>query len=273
MQTETMTPTVNKYIKADTRIVNTVYETNNHDMFKKIIGNRDISRLNINRLKRSFAEKQLQVPLIVNELSQVIDGQHRLEVCRELGLPVHYIQVDGYTLEDVMRANSISRQWNLNDCVDSYCDLGNVNYKTYRDFKNKYKFGHCESQILIGIKGDNKGRAELFRTGNMAIGNVIKGSERAEMIHAVKPYYNGFKRRNFVKAMINLFDHPEFNHKVFIRKLSLQSMALQDQARVDQYKLSFSNMFYETNQARVDQYIQNIEIIYNYRNRSRVRFL
>ena len=254
MQTETMTPTVNKYIKADTRIVNTVYETNNHNMFKKIIGNRDLSKLNINRLKRSFAEKQLQVPLIINELSQVIDGQHRLEVCRELGLPVHYIQVDGYTLEDVMRVNSISRQWNLNDCVDSYCDLGNVNYKAYRDFKNKYKFGHCESQLLIGIRGNNKERAELFRTGKMAIGNVVKGSERAEMIHAVKPYYNGFRRRNFVRAMINLFDHPMFNHKVFIRKLSLQSMALQDQARVDQY-------------------IQNIEIIYNYRNRSRVRFL
>jgi len=262
MQTETITPTLTPppisktYINPDVSIVNTVYETRNHNIFGKVIGNRDISRLNINRLKRSFEEKQLQVPLIVNELYQVIDGQHRLEVCRELKLPITFIVVDGYTLEDVQRINSISRQWNIDDCVDSYCDLGNGNYMAYREFKNKFNFGHCESKLLLGIGDEHSKSSEWFKMGRMIVKNshIADGSRKAEMIYAVEPYYNGFKRRNFVKAMALLFKDSKFNHRTFIRKLSLQSMALQDQARVDQY-------------------VQNIEIIYNYRSRNRVRFL
>jgi len=254
MHTSTITPTTkNTYINSDVSIVNTVYETRNHDLFSKILGNREISQANVNRLKRSFEEKQLQVPLIVNELYQVIDGQHRLEVCRELKLPTTFIVVDGYTLEDVQRVNSISRQWNIDDCVDSYCNLGNENYIKYRDFKNKYNFGHCETRYLLGDYDNNSKISERFRSGKLIVGDVLAGSRKAEMIYKVKPYYNGFKRRNFVLAMIRLFKCPNYNHRTFIHKLSLQSMAMQDQARTDQY-------------------IQNIEMIYNYRNRNRVRF-
>ncbi len=51
----------------------------------------------------------------------------------------------------------------------------------------------------------------------------------------MKKYYEGYKRRSFVYAMLDLFDNPEYNHQEFIKKLSYQTTKLVDVPRAEDY--------------------------------------
>ncbi|XCY65795.1 ParB N-terminal domain-containing protein [Streptococcus iniae] len=68
--------------------INTVYKTTNYDMFNFSKFNRNVF-LTPEMLKQ--AELGFVSPIIVNENLTVIDGQHRLTACQQLGLPVEYI--------------------------------------------------------------------------------------------------------------------------------------------------------------------------------------
>ena len=57
-------------------------------MFKKIKGNRIVNKSNLNAIITSMEQQQLVSPIMINEKFEIIDGQHRFEACKELGLPV-----------------------------------------------------------------------------------------------------------------------------------------------------------------------------------------
>jgi hypothetical protein len=73
----------------------------------------------------------------------------------------------------------------------------------------------------------------------------------ADKIMLIEPFYDGFKRRSFVYALMTLFKKPQFEFTEFIQKLRLQPTAL-------------------INCVDTDQYITLIEEIYNYRRRDKI---
>lgn len=67
-------------------------ETKDYNIFKKHPNNREIFHANLEKIKRSIQIKNLLEyrPIIVDKKMQVIDGQHRLEAARQLGVPIYY---------------------------------------------------------------------------------------------------------------------------------------------------------------------------------------
>lgn len=53
--------------------VTMIYKTFNYDMFKYIGGNRLINKLNYKKLSESMKEKQLVIPILVNDKMEIID--------------------------------------------------------------------------------------------------------------------------------------------------------------------------------------------------------
>jgi ParB-like chromosome segregation protein Spo0J len=83
-----------------------ILKTSDYTLFRTIEGNRNINLLHLNRLRQSMLEKYLFTIIIVNENMEIIDGQHRFTVCRELGLPVYYVICQDYGLAEVHRPRS-----------------------------------------------------------------------------------------------------------------------------------------------------------------------
>lgn len=234
----------------ETKEVNMVYQTKNHSMFKVLGGNRDVNNAHVNRLIKSMSQKVLFSPIIVNEKMQVIDGQHRLSALTKLEKPVNFIVVKGYGLSEVQQLNMNSKNWNSDDYMNGYCDLGKEDYILYREFKNKYGFGHSECQALLMDAIDAR-KQRIFYSGDFKIKDIKVATDKAEKICMVSPYYDGYKRRSFVFAMMSLFENENFEFTHFIQKLKLQPTALMDCTNVGNYKLL-------------------IEDIYNYRSRNKV---
>ncbi len=88
--------------------------TTDYSIFLHVIGNREINKSNVNRLKESINEIGLQVPILVNENKAIVDGQHRLQALKELNLPVTYVQ-SAITKEEHIPDLQVSKVWTALD--------------------------------------------------------------------------------------------------------------------------------------------------------------
>ena len=234
---------------------NQVHTTTDYFLFKPIEGNRNLNLLHLNRLRKSMSEKYLFTTILVNENYEIIDGQHRFEVIRVLGLPLHYIICENYGLPEVQILNQNSKTWNSDDYLEGYCKLGYNEYLKYRQFKETYDFGHSECQMLLtGVQqgsGKRASNASTFFSGEFKILDYDNACSIADKILLISPYYEGIKRKTFIVAMVQLLKNPNFEFTEFLQRLKLQPTALID--CVNNY-----------------QYISLIEEIYNYRRREKV---
>lgn len=230
-----------------------VHTTTDYFLFKSIEGNRNKNLLHINRLKDSMTEKYLFTVIIVNENYEIIDGQHRFEVIKELNLPMHYIICDGYGLNEVHLLNQNSKNWNSDDYLEAYCNLNYPHYLNYAIFKDRYKFGHSVCMAIANniASSANTAHVKDFYKGEFLFKDFKKACSLAEKIEILGQYYEGNKRRSFVLAMLQLFKNDNFEFTELLQKLKTQPTALVDCSNTTQY-------------------ISLIEEIYNYRRKVKV---
>lgn len=250
------------------KVVNQVNQTNDYEMFKTLDGNRTVNKLHVNRLKESFKTAYLLSPILINQLNQIIDGQHRFEAAKSLGLPVNYIICNDYGLKEVQILNTNMKNWKKEDYLHAYCDLKHPEYLKFRNFMrrfNEFGIAGCEA-MLTGLNGGKQGHdtknefttnrsgtytIKYFEQGDLVIPNYEYSVECAEKLMMVKPYYDGFNRPSFVRAMLSVFRVELYNHAKFIERLNANPTSLQHCANVTQYKLM-------------------IEDVYNFRSREKV---
>jgi len=228
-----------------------VYTTTDYFLFKSIKGNRNKNLLHIDRLKKSMMENYLFTIIIVNELYEIIDGQHRFDVIKELGLPLHYVICKGYGLDEVHILNANSKTWKSDDYLEGYCNLGYKEYLTYREFQTQYGLGHSQAMLLLGHSGTGGDAIKEFYAGKFKVKNIAESKKKADLLLMIGNYYEGFQRRSFIFAFLRLLQHPNFEFSEFIQKLKQQPSSL-------------------TDCGTADQYISLIEEIYNYRRKVKV---
>lgn len=117
-----------------------VYKTSNYSWFKKFDWNRKTEDIHIRRLIQSYEEiGQIPIPIVVTSEGQIIDGQHRFEAAKEVGLPIYYIINDNITAEQCEKLNIISSKWKVADKIHSRAERGNINYVRLEALVNSYK--------------------------------------------------------------------------------------------------------------------------------------
>ena len=132
------------------RVANTVYETNDYDLFSFIEGNRNTTQQHVNKLMLSFQEHHIPVPCVTtDEHYRIFDGQNSYLALKELGLPIYFVKIQGLKLRDVQLLNANLRSWSLADFLYSHCETGNPDYFKFRDFRNKYGFPFRESMTML----------------------------------------------------------------------------------------------------------------------------
>lgn len=230
---------------------NQVHTTTDYFLFKPIDGNRNKNVLHLKRLKQSMEQNYLFTVIIVNENYEIIDGQHRFEIIRELELPLHYIVCKGYGLNEVHVLNQNSKNWQADDYLQGYCDLNYPEYIAFRNFCNKHKLNTSSAMLLLNSGNRSKNATQIFNSGKFVITDLQNAEKVAYMLNHIKPIYKGYSRSAFICAILKLSKNPNFEIIEFVTKLKLQPLALFDCVNVDQY-------------------VALIEEIYNYRRREKI---
>jgi len=202
--------------------------TRDYDKFKLLEENRTVSKSHVNKLKIAIGDNpniMRAQPILVNEDMEVIDGQHRLQACRELDIPVYYNIVEHLTVKEARNINVVHRTWSSMDYAESYAKAGNVYYKALVAYKNENP-SISLSIVRFICQGPQSRETNLiytFRTGDFTIGRDSEDIEwmlaKVNAIHDINdgeiPVQSAFVRA-FVEACDN---HEDFEPEVFMRNL------------------------------------------------------
>lgn len=135
-----------------------VYKTNDYGIFKYLLGNRSVKPKRVKKIIESINKVGYVVPspVIVNEKMEVIDGQGRIEACKEKGLPVYFVIAENAGVEECTMMNIGQSNWSINDYVESYASRGNDNYIRLQKITEEYPqftvaeiYGVCTNSITV----------------------------------------------------------------------------------------------------------------------------
>lgn len=113
------------FVPINSKPLSTVWETSDYSLFKKLDANRIVTDARVKKLLASFGEKVIDIPIIVNQYYQIMDGQGRFETRKRLNLPIPYIIIPDLDLTDCVRLNRYNSNWTIDDWVDSWAS--NIN--------------------------------------------------------------------------------------------------------------------------------------------------
>lgn len=121
-------------------IVDNVYRTKDYTLFKRLGGNRIINDSHVEQIKKSIESNgYIRSPIIVNENMVVIDGQHRLEAVKRLGLPVEFVIAVGADFSECVALNNeTTSKWTYADWVNAYAERGNEDFIRIATLAKKY---------------------------------------------------------------------------------------------------------------------------------------
>ena len=221
-----------------------IHITKNYNDFKFVKGNRAINYTHVNNLVDSIKEKDLQMPIIVDEKMNIIDGQHRFEAYRLLKKDVHFIIKKNFNLNDIRQVNSVQKSWTPITYMNSFKDLGIKDYVYLEWFVRTYKFGIRESvQMLTNAKATGPKDMVEFKLGKFKITNLEKGKRMANKINKVGEYFSHYKKRTFVTAMIAALTKKEFEWSRFEQKLENFSAMLKNQGSRDDFLINIEKLY------------------------------
>ena len=233
----------------------TIKVTKNYEQFSYIKGNRIINTNHLNKIVKSMEGKYVPNPIIVNGNYEILDGQHRFEACKELGLPLYYMMTDGWNLDDVRTANIIVRKWSYADYIYSYKSLEKTDTGPYTIldwFIRKYEIpNECGLQILSNAVG--RTALEKFKAGKFEVQNLQKATSFANFLFKIKPYWQSYRKRAFITAIRAMDEDARFNRTTFLERIAKHSMKMRE----------CTNAL---------DYMDVIEYVYNCGSRDKIRF-
>lgn len=234
-----------------------ILTTNAYSTFKVIKGNRPIIKKKVDNLKRSYLsgiDLFPYCPILVNPDHFVIDGQHRRQACKELGIDVHYIIVPNFSLQQIAEVNSNTDKWKDKDFLACYIDTGNKEYKTLKFFMEKYNLVLTTALGLLyngkASGGGDQDLKEKFRNGAFM---VRKNEDATALIGRVVQYSDVCKKvtdRKFIYAIQTLLLSPTYIHDEVVSKLKKNGSTIPPQSSWKDYILVIEQLYNKDNTKR-----------------------
>ena len=213
-------------------------KTQNYEMFDFMTSNRNLNNGLIERLIKSINEIGYieSRPILVNESMVIIDGQHRFQALKELGLPIVYSVINVDMNKAMISLNMNQLVWSLENWIKSYASKGIPCYETIVEFEETYHLGISNS-ILI-VFNSSAGASRKIRAGKDFNVNVNR-YKIVEFLFESKKYLSFWKTKHFVHSIVILFNNLETS---YINKILDNIQIVKQQANMTDYLKVFENI-------------------------------
>jgi len=207
-----------------------IKSTRDYSLFKPLPNNvnRDLSQSHKNKVKRSLEEKQLIVPILVNENMEIIDGQHRYEACVLLELPIYFYQIDGYGIKEVRLINSTNKIWGPEDHIRSRARDGDEMYEQIESFMDDYSYG---ASTAMGLLTRKSGFSEM-RNDTLKLVDRDFRSARViadKMKRVAEIVGSGFHESHFALGFCDFLAVDNLDFDAFIKRIRKSSTKIRSE--------------------------------------------
>lgn len=139
-------------------------ETKDYEKFSFVEINREISESNVRKIEKSILEIGIQVPIVVNENFEIIEGQHRFIALSKNDLIIPYI-ISSTAVEENIASLQESRKWTAYDFCQSLAKKGDLSCKIALQYAERWyeESGRKMSKIrTLELLMDTKGSTGLI---------------------------------------------------------------------------------------------------------------
>lgn len=240
-------------------------QTIEYEVFKKHESNREVNEALVQQLLESVSKKNLLGlrPVLVDENFFVIDGQHRLEVAKRLGIPVHYQIYDKKcSAHDMVLLNNNQKSWTINDYLNFYVNEGYEQYMLLKEYVDKDKL-----KLNIALRLLNGSRSsDFFRKFREGLYTFPQGEEYLEVMQKrelIKETIDFIKRKTsgpkmyldrvtFYGALVDFFNIKSFSYQIFANKLHFKIDLIHPCTRQLDYVKLFKDIYNWKNKSPIE---------------------
>lgn len=224
-----------------------IYSTTDYDQFKFLEANRTVNPRHLAELIGKIREKNLlkDLPIIVNDKMEVMDGQHRLNAARELAVPIYYKISNEFVPEDIASVNSSGRGWILQDYLDFHIAQNNANYIKLNKFVMENNINLYTAIGLLSGASAQPGSVLIkdFENGKFTYKNEQHAKKVLKMRDDFKNYFTAANSKMFLNALSRISKNEKYDHKRMIEKLNYNWQKLTKAADVNSYVKMLEQIF------------------------------
>lgn len=205
-------------------VVGYVYKTYDYLKFDSTDYNRDITNGHVDKLKASFAERDLGIasPVKTNEKGEVIDGGHTLEARKQGNFPLYHMIIPGTSAEqDIARLNMTRKDWNYEDWIKHYLTRHQhdddkqkfINYVYLTNFRARHKFPMIVQLNLFSLSNNDRNIYRDLKAGTLTHPDPEESETRATWLGYAAEITKE-RTREFASAMLFVYNdyNVENNH-------------------------------------------------------------
>lgn len=234
------------------KVIGSVYETYDYDMFKKMPRNRPVTAARKNKLAASLKRKNILNPLLVSPKGEIAEGQGRYEALKLLHLPIRFVVVQELVPEDCSILNDSNTNWTYANYIASWMEDP--------DEEKAAVFARIhgllvETELSLGAvlrlayKGQKSagGKEDFIKNGTLTFTDIdvetvrnawTKGKEiQAALGETKKP---GLA---FWSALRVMLDTPGYNHKSMLTNCKIRSMQYAEQKTAEGQAKKFEEIY------------------------------
>lgn len=186
--------------------------TLNYDLFRFFDYNRDLAEGNIKSKMESISKIGFQGSILCHKesyedsgLLYIVDGQHRFEALKRMGMPIPYEFVSGEPSALIRELNKSQREWATLAYIKQHALRGIPNYKELYDLA--LEIGTTNA---IYVYGEGNVKPTALKDGvDFPVNKNFK-----EILQYIEGIRYEFKwHHKFVKAVVLLFKYGDNYHK------------------------------------------------------------
>lgn len=193
-------------------------------------------------------------PICVNTNYEIIDGQHRLEAAKRLGIDIYYQVEERLDPKAIIRLN-VAKSWTILDYLNFYVKNG---FREYLKLEKFIKENQLPARVAINICiGRTAAKLDEFRNGDFIFSeevakadiNICWGTiETIERINGKSIYCQSAK---FWQALIKLINQHNFSLKKWQTNLTRFTEKFRPQVSADAYYAIFLEVHNYKNSVRI----------------------
>lgn len=232
-----------------------IQHTKNYALFVRHIGeNRRFDPKKHKKLKESMQKYGFLkcFPVVIRrtgDLLEVKDGQHRMAIAEELGLPVFWVEEE--IDFDVAVVNSTAKVWQTRDYAQKFADNGMEPYQEGLDFADRHGLSVGLAFSLLGGHTAFTNIQKAFIDGNFKVKDRDWAESVAGLYGPLVVMAPGVKSARLLEACMAACRVPSFDPKRLLAGAS----------RCREKLVSYSTR---------DAYLDMMEAVYNYGRRDLV---
>lgn len=175
---------------------------------------------------------------------EILDGQGRFSIAKELDLPVYYVVVDNF--EGSVADLQTGKPWSNQNFVDHYAANGDRNYQILKQWcKENHLPIMIGGSLLFGQGAASGNVCNYLKSGTFEVRDINFSNRVARIYNSIREVYQHAFKSSFLHALSFVVRIDGFNDDRLIKKMK-------------GWKCLHENC------ATANQFIEFIEKIYNY---------